>query len=412
MVQKTEKEKMALMFVLGTALPPKAPLRVVERRRYCFVPPPPNSCLRVPVNRPRWTTTTRNNNSNEEEPTTDDGEQTTQASNGDQTFHQIVFNESFDKIEKVAVAKSDTGASNFSDFVQAAVQLTQAMSKDLQERSSKNNNKNKKISKTSTKPVDVAEALQSTPAKTKSKWAALKDIKCKDTPSTLSRSPPPPVVAPMKDGGGDDAFSPTGPPPPVAAPSSLPSCRMKMYKGLSEATAAPNHREDDDDGFSLSPSCSSSHSSSKSLRQEFRAAIRAKPRTPLEQRSEPRCVERQAEMSATKRDHISLAGVLVDDMSNSSVANATFSSTAGYVLRESPFQSVQSLNMNAGYQQGGEDPFKAAEQSENTDPFLVDSADPFHVGEETIKDNTLWDPNADLFQKQQQQQQRPVRLKP
>jgi len=366
----------------------------------------------------------------------------------DSTFRQIVFNESLDKIEQVAVAKSDNGASDFSDFVKAAAKLTQSFSKDL-------HNKRPAVADANKGSIErsPAKAKAALAAKNK-KWPALKDAKGKDTPSNIlqqqqqqqqqsttsnnflqpkkqpllpatkliaSKDEAPSIAPPSAsklvaskkgatcvahDSAAKSVSSkeeekvkfipassgvkpgPTNDEIPFVAPSSLPWCRMKQYKGIAESSMTDS--KEGSDGFSISSSQSSLPSKN---RQVLREAIRAKAKTPLVQRSEPRSEKKNVQPQSPGALKSVDTGSMMGDCS---VSNETFSK---FPVMNDPFQSSKQ-NKN----EIEEDPFKILDESiPDDDPFAT--TDPFHVAE---RENTFWDPTDDRFFQQKSKVSQPI----
>lgn len=363
----------------------------------------------------------------------------------DSTFRQIVFNDSLDKIEQVAVAKSDNGASDFSDFVKAAAQLTKSFSKDFHTKCSATDGNKRSMDRS---PAKAKAALA---AKNKSKkWPALKDNKGKDTPSNFSQqqqqcttsnvsqqknqpvlqtgksvvsNDEAPFLAPrsasksvaskesIKSGPDSDAKSvsskkdakakfvpissgvkppePTNDEIPFVAPSSLPSCRMKLYKGLAELSVTETTK-DGSDGFTISSTSSSLPSKN---RQMLREAIRSKPKTPLEQRSEARSEKKSVQLPPSPGELKSVdTGSMMGDCS---VSHESFSK---FPAIDDPFQSSEE---NA--KEVEDDPFQILDtRIPDGDPFV---SDPFHVAEQ---DSTFWVPTDDPFLRQKPKASQPT----
>jgi hypothetical protein len=245
---------------------------------------------------------------------------------GGQDFQQIVFDDQFQKIEKVAVAKSDVEGSDFSDFVLAASQLATMFSPD-----------------------------KNASAKASQEYQAMPTSKTKLSSHTSSAVCRPAATESHKE----HTF---------VAPSSVPLRRMKTstnaasndwlrYKTVEESL---QQRSCVDGGFSVSSYNSNGTTTAAKSRQEFQEAIRSKPRTPLQMRTEALHARRPKRVDFCN-DQSSVA-----ETSNISLANATFS--------------------NPSTASTGSNERKAFDAD-------LDNDDPFHVGETAT---SSWNENDDF----------------
>lgn len=285
---------------------------------------------------------------------------------GGHDFQQIIFDPNFHKIEKIAIAKSDAGASDFSDFVKAASQLTKTFSIDMMKRRD-------------SEVADKANPVLPSP------WLTRDETKLQGKHSHAERS-----HASMKKLGPpeQDSASKKALDLAFAVPASLPSQRIKAHVtvfkpspngsdsskqwNLAGMTARAPNPQHDDGGFSVSSTQSSVRS-----RQEFQAAIRSKARTPLSEQKDPRHHRSQRSMVASETYSLEYSTV--------SVANATFSNPAHEVH---PFAATNSF-LSA-------DPFVMASDF-NIANFSTDDSDPFHIGEVASEDSA-WNVDSKPFQ--------------
>lgn len=311
-----------------------------------------------------------------------DSESEFPSSNGGHDFQQIIFDESFNRIEKVAVSKRDTGANDFSDFIKAASQLTKTFSPE--------------IKRSIPDAGGITNSLHPNPYDSTS--ALLRKSNDDNRSQTLSDR----VVncAAGEKHGKTEPFNTSEGLllPGFVSPSSLLSRQKKEHSTKSTngfdscqsniVGRAANEYLANNGGFSVS----SSQSSHKS-RREFRDAIRANARTPL---SEPKeACRNRYQRSLTSCDIVSL------DCSNISVANATFSDLAPH---DDPFSST-SLFCSSN-DPGNTNPFVMASDfnvanfsADTTDPFHTgEDTDPFHIGEEIRDNDGAWDAKGDPFQ--------------